>query len=260
MSDVQTRPADQRAGASVGSAIVTGGTDGIGLAIAGRLLDAGHSVVITGRDPGKGDAAAGQLAGRGPVEFVAADAASVDACHDVVAAATAAFGAVSVLVNNAGTWDSRPIVEVDEANWDRTFDVNVKGAFFTTQAVVPAMRERGGGAIVNVASIAGLQGFAGHSVYSATKGAMIALTRSLAVDLAPDGIRVNAVAPGNVETAFNEHLMRKDGYRDSLLARTPLNRNGTPDDIAGAVAFLASSDAAWTCGEVLVVDGGWIAG
>jgi NAD(P)-dependent dehydrogenase (short-subunit alcohol dehydrogenase family) len=134
----------------------------------------------------------------------------------------------------------------------------VKGAFFMTQAVLPAMRACGSGKIINVASIAGLQGFSETTAYCATKGAVIAMTRALAVELGPAGINVNAVAPGNVATPFNEHLMSQPGYQERLIARTPAGRNGRPSDIAGAVAFLASAQADWVHGECLVVDGGWM--
>jgi glucose 1-dehydrogenase len=239
-------------------AIVTGGTTGIGWAVAERLIRSGHRVLITGRDAGKGCAAAEALAEHGEVRFIQADVADPTGRREVLARALDSGGPLGVLINNAGTWDNQSIGEVTEDSWDQTFAVNVKGAFFMTQEVLPAMLVNGRGKVVNIASIAGLQGFAETSAYCATKGAVIAMTRALAVELGPSGINVNAVAPGNVSTPFNEHLMRQPGFQERLIARTPARRNGEPADIAGAVAFLASDDSDWVHGECLVVDGGWM--
>jgi 2-dehydro-3-deoxy-D-gluconate 5-dehydrogenase len=238
-------------------AIVTGGTAGIGLAVAERLATSGYCVVITGRDPAKGARARSTVARHGEVVFVAADVADAGGRRLVRDVANAA-GVVKVLVNNAGTWDNQPLGETTEESWDRTFAVNVKGLFFMTQEVMPLMLAQGAGKVVNIASIAGLQGFAQTTAYCATKGAVIAMTKALATELGPLGVNVNAVAPGNVTTDFNAHLMARPGFRQELINRTPARRNGEPVDIAGAVAFLASADADWVHGECFVVDGGWM--
>ena len=241
-------------------AVVTGGTSGIGLAVAVRLVHAGYRVVISGRDEAKAAQAIDEAVALGaPAEHLAfcpSDASDLAHASALADFTRHHFGPVDVLVNNAGTWESKPLADVDETSYDRTFAVNVKAAFFLTQALLTDLIARGG-AVVNVASIAGQQGFADNTVYCATKGALISLTQAMAVELAPRGVRVNAVAPGNVETPFNAHLMADPGYRSRLIERTPVGRNGTPDDIAGCVTFLASDAASWICGEVLTVDGGW---
>jgi NAD(P)-dependent dehydrogenase (short-subunit alcohol dehydrogenase family) len=239
--------------------VVTGGTTGIGFAIAQRFAHDGFAVLITGRDAAKGAAAVSELGARGHVRFVAADVADHSGRAMVVDHATSSGLPVAALINNAGTWDNAPIDAVTEESWNRTFAVNVTGVFFMTQAILPLLLAGGNGRVVNIASIAGLHGFADTAAYCATKGAVIALTKSLAVELGPVGVGVNAVAPGNVLTPFNEHLMVMPGYADRLIERTPARRNGNPDDIAGAVAFLVSSDADWMHGECIVVDGGWMA-
>jgi NAD(P)-dependent dehydrogenase (short-subunit alcohol dehydrogenase family) len=239
-------------------AVVTGGTTGIGLACATRLAAAGHHVLVVGRDAARGAEALARIDRPRTTKFIAADVATEEGRSRIVDAADQ-HGGIAVLVNNAGTWQNELVEDVTEQSWDVSFDVNVKALFFLVQAALPSMRAAHAGRIVNIASIAGLQGAPASTVYCATKGAVIALTKALAAELGPQGINVNAVAPGTVPTAFNEHLLSQPGYGDRLLERTPARRHGTPEDIAGAVAFLASPDASWMHGECVVVDGGWIA-
>jgi NAD(P)-dependent dehydrogenase (short-subunit alcohol dehydrogenase family) len=187
------------------------------------------------------------------------------ACHtgraaDVQALADKArevFGGVDVLVNNAATSPHfGPLLDAEESQWDKTFEVNVKGYVHLIRACVPLMRERGGGAIVNVASVAGMIPHTGLGVYGVTKAAVLMLTRTLALELAPENIRVNALAPGLIQTRFSEALWATPEARDRALRSIPQGRMGQPDDLVGAVLYLASDSARFTTGSVMVIDGG----
>lgn len=238
-------------------AVVTGATSGIGRAAAAGLAAEGASVVVAGRSAERGAAVVDDIrAAGGDARFVQTDVGRVADCERLVATAIEQLGRVDVLVNSAGVFPIAPVADVTEELFDSTFDVNVKGAYFCGRAALVHMAERGSGAVVNVSSVAGTLGFAGVSLYCASKGAIHTLTKSWAVEFAPRGVRVNAIAPGNVETPMNDHLMADPQYRAAMLAITPAGRNGVTADIVPAVVYLASDDSAYCNGAILTIDGG----
>jgi NAD(P)-dependent dehydrogenase (short-subunit alcohol dehydrogenase family) len=242
------------------AALVTGSTDGIGVAIARALAAEGARVVVSGRDSDRGAAVAAEISGSGGrATFVRADlAGGAGAVRDLVAAAEAALGGpLDILVNNAAMLiDPGPTADLDESLIDAALTVNVTATMLLTGAVAPTMAARGGGAIINVGSINGLIGMGGSALYSATKAAVHSLTKSWAAEYGPTGVRVNTVAPGPTLTRRNEALA---GLLAPMLARVPSRRASTPDEVGRAVVFLASDDAANIHGATLSVDGGWAA-
>lgn len=236
-------------------AIVTGASRGIGLGIAERLVADGARVVITARKPAALDAAVATLGGEQHALGVPGNAADPEHQEAVLTAAARAYGPVNLLVNNAGINPVYgPILETPAEAARKILETNVLAALSWTQRAVAAGLGRGRpGAVVNVASIAGLGATGVIGMYGVSKAALIALTRELAFQLGPD-VRVNAVAPAVVRTAFAEALYV--GKEEQVTAPYPLKRLGVPEDIAGAVSFLLSADAAWITGQVLAVDGG----
>jgi 3-oxoacyl-[acyl-carrier protein] reductase len=238
-------------------AIVTGGARGIGAATVLRLAEAGADVVI---NYARNEEAAEEVARRAR-EFgvqalpLRADVSDVGQTDALVNATAKHFGRVDLLVANAGIWEGAPVEEMSEAVWDRVIDANLKGTWTACRAVVPFMKEQGSGAIVIVSSTAGQRGEAGYSNYAASKGGQISFTKALAAELAPN-IRVNSVAPGWVDTELNAVVFGDAPFKQKIIDTIPLGRVATADDIALAIAFLASDWAASITGEILNVNGG----
>lgn len=244
-------------------AIVTGGGSGIGRASAELFARQGAAVgVVDIRAEAAHEVAAAISAEGGRALGLAADVTDDAQVRSAVDAVVAAFGNVTVLYNNAGIGSSGAVDVAEESDWDRCFDINVKGTFLCSRAAVPSMLAAGGGSIINQGSVAALVGIANFAAYCAAKGAVVALTRSMSVDLAPRGIRVNVIAPGTVYTPLMEPMLtaRGGGDLDKGLAMTiekyPIGRLGDPADIAAAALFLASDEAAFVTGSVLTADGG----
>jgi 3-oxoacyl-[acyl-carrier protein] reductase len=229
------------------TALVTGGSRGIGAAIVRELAAAGASVVVGYRSGGEeAEAIAGEVGGRA----VQADVADPAEARRLVDEA----GELDILVNNAGLTRDGLLARMSDDDWRAVLDTNLGGVFHTCRAVARGMMKRRAGAIVNVSSIVGLHGNPGQTNYSASKAGIIGFTKALARELGNRGVRANVVAPGYVTTRLTEVL--PDELKDAMLANTPLGRFGDPEDVARAVRFLSSDDAAFITGEVLLVDGG----
>jgi NAD(P)-dependent dehydrogenase (short-subunit alcohol dehydrogenase family) len=238
------------------TAIITGGSRGIGLAVAQRLAEGGANIVLTSRKQDSADAAAAQVGGN--TVGVAAHAVDEDAARRCVELTLARFGSIDILVNNAGTNPAYgPLLDQDHARFSKTFDVNLWAPLLWTSLAAKAWMREHGGAIVNTASIGGMHQAPNMGMYNATKAALIHVTKQLALELSPK-VRVNAIAPGVVRTKLAEALWKD--HEDLVSAGTALGRIGEPTDVAAAVAFLVSDESSWITGETLVLDGGRLLG
>lgn len=241
-------------------ALVTGGSRGIGFATARWFIEAGSKVMLAGRDPQRGQEAAQELG----VGFVSVDVRQAAQCEAAVGRTLQSYGRLDVLVNGAGIiYRNRTVETTAEDEWDAAMDTNAKGAFLMAKYALPALRETRG-AIVNIASYAGLVGFAGAAAYAASKAALVNLTRTMALDHAHEQIRVNCVCPGSVDTDMIHEAWRLYGdveaARQVWAAKHPLGRIATPDEVARVIGFLAGPEASFITGAAVPVDGGILAG
>ena len=243
-------------------AIVTGAGSGNGRGIALRLAEEGARIVAADVDREAAQETAA-LVGRGGGEAVAmpADVRRREQAAAMVEGAKDRFGGIDVLVNNAGVETLIPMLDLEEGEWDRVLDTNLKGAFLCGQAAARAMVDAATpGAIVNIASVNAKIALGGQVHYTSSKGGLLMLTKAMALDLAPHRIRVNAVGPGVIETTMTARSLADPQRRAMLLSKVPLGRVGQPRDVANAVLFLASDEASYITGATLYVDGGWLAG
>ncbi len=234
------------------TALVTGGSRGIGFAVAKRLIAEGARVALVSTNMEGAMAAASQLGDN--AKGYACDVSKYDDVQALVTAVLADFGKIDILVNNAGITRDDLLMRMTEEKWDRVLEVNLKGAFNTCKAVMRPMMKARFGRIINISSIVGISGNPGQTNYAAAKAGLIGFTKSLAREIASRNITVNAVAPGFVETDMSGALPEET--RNAFIQQVPLARAGKPEDIAGAVAFLAGPDASYITGHVICVDGG----
>ena len=244
-------------------AVVTGAGSGIGRAAAVRFAAEGAAVAVVDLNADAAKNTAAQISAAGgralPVAADVADRAQVSGCFAQI---RTEYGRISVLYNNAGVNSSGSVLDATEDDWDRSFAVNAKGTFLCAQAAAPAMVAAGGGSIINQGSVAALVGIANFASYCAAKGAVVALTRSMSVDLAPRGVRVNVICPGTVYTPLMEPMLTARGGGDMAaglaltVAKYPIGRLGTPAEIAAVALFLASDDSSFLTGSVVTADGG----
>jgi 3-oxoacyl-[acyl-carrier protein] reductase len=236
-------------------AVVTGGSRGIGRVLAQRLARDGARVVVTARSAEGAEACAAELAGEGHLG-VACDVSDRAAVDALVKRVETELGAIDVLVNNAGVTADNILVRLGDDDWDRVLDTNLRGAFLMTRAVARGMMKRRAGRIINVTSVVGLTGNRGQVNYAASKAGLVGLTKSVAKELASRNVLCNAVAPGFIETDMTSELSPE--ARETLQQQIALGRLGSPEDVAGVVAFLVGPDASYITGQVIVVDGGMV--
>lgn len=236
--------------------LVTGASRGIGSALALGFAQAGAELVITARSTDALAETAGKIkALGGKVQSLACDQRAAGG----IAAALKDAGEIDVLVNNAGIEDVRPALEVDEALWDKIIDTNLKGAFFTARFIAEGMARRGGGAIINLASLTSFVGVPTAVPYGASKSGVLGLTRALAAEWGPKGIRVNAMAPGYFRTAMTDVFYENAGWVEAMTKSVPLGRLGALEDLVGTALFLGGRASAYVTGQCIAIDGGYLA-
>jgi 3-oxoacyl-[acyl-carrier protein] reductase len=241
------------------TAVITGSRRGIGKGIAEVLAHGGANIVISDISQKECDAAAAQISRKYMVDAlgIKCDVSKAKEVEQLIQKAVSKFGRIDIIVNNAGVFASSQITKSTEADWSRMVDINLKGCFNCCKAAASQMIAQKYGRIINIASIAGIVGYANSSVYSATKGGIIAMTRELSLELAPFNINVNAIAPGAIDTPMTAFLKKNRAIYSQTLAGIPKKRLGSPADIGYAAAYLASDEADYVTGQTLVVDGGW---
>jgi len=237
--------------------LITGGGQGIGRTISLLFSEEGSNIAICDVNPDALNKTADEIKkkGRGCLTFTA-DVTQFDQVNDMVNKILDKFGKIDILVNNAGITRDSLLVRMEEKGWDQVLNVNLKGTFNCTKAVAKPMMKARGGNIVNIASIIGIIGNPGQANYAASKGGVIAFTKTIAKELASRNVNVNAVAPGFIKTAMTEKL--SDGVREMMLKQIPLNRFGEQADVANLALFLASEDASYITGHVIQIDGGMV--
>jgi NAD(P)-dependent dehydrogenase (short-subunit alcohol dehydrogenase family) len=242
--------------------LITGGGSGIGRATSLMFADEGAHLVVA--DKRNAQAIAAECAGKSAQAIaVEADVARADDVQRMIEATVERFHRLDVLVNNAGYGIPGSVVETDEESWDSLMAVNVRGVFLCCKYAIPVMKRSGGGAIVNTASVVAAVGIANRAAYCASKGAVAALTRAIAIDHVGDGIRCNAIAPGTIDTPYFVEILKRsadpNATREALAARQLLGRFGTPEEIAAGIVFLASDESRFATGTILTLDGGMTA-
>lgn len=241
-------------------ALVTGATRGLGRAIASGLARAGAHVIVAGRTGSAAEAVARELTAAGhAATSVTLDVTRSDQVAEVLSQAAESAGGLDIVVNNAGVIERHPVEDYPAQSWHRVLDTNLNGAFFVSQAAGTIMLKQGQGSIVNIASVLAHSGGRNVVAYAASKGALVQLTRACAVEWAARGVRVNAIAAGYFTTDLTQNLRDDPGRSQALLTRVPAGRWGRPEELVGAVLYLASPAAGYVHGAVLEVDGGWTA-
>ena len=243
------------------AALVTGGSKGLGRSMALALAEAGANVAVCSRNGDEAIAAAQEIAeatGR-TVIGITCDVIDRDSVRNMVTECNAVLGKVDILVNNAGINVRKPTAELTEADWDSVVDISVKGSFFCSQALMPAMIDRKWGRIVMLGSILSFVAIAGRSPYAAAKSGVLGLTRALSLEGAPHGVTVNCLCPGPFETPMNQVLMNDPVAYQAFLAKIPIGRWGQPEELGPVIVYLCSPAAAYMTGTSLTIDGGWTA-
>jgi NAD(P)-dependent dehydrogenase (short-subunit alcohol dehydrogenase family) len=242
-------------------AIITGAGSGIGRACALALAREGAKVALVGRRKHLLEKVAGEIGDSALV--LVADVSKNREIERIVEQTVARFGGLNVLLNNAGVLHIGTVEQITEEQWDETFNVNVRGLWLLSRAVLPHMRKAGGGSIINIASVLGLNGARNRASYAPSKGAVVLLTKCMAIDHGPEKIRVNAICPAFVETDLTAAVINKapdpEAVRRERIAAHPIGRLGRPEDIAGLAVYLASDESSWVTGAVYPVDGGYLA-